>query len=170
MGPGPGMAPGPMMQQYGQQPGPMAPGVGIGTLQSAGVGSGPRRRNALLIMLLPLAIMFGGAIVFGVLAALLGVPAIGLLAMLAYLGGFGLLLFNTIQMANELKAVTRSPAFAWWPIFVPIYSMYWAWILVPQEVAKAKQMLGVQAPVRSIVLYIFLWPFALASDINDMAR
>jgi hypothetical protein len=31
-------------------------------------------------------------------------------------------------------------------------------------------MLGVQAPVRSIVLYIFLWQFALASDINDMAR
>jgi hypothetical protein len=28
----------------------------------------------------------------------------------------------------------------------------------------------VQTPVRSIVLYIFLWPFALASDINDMAR
>jgi hypothetical protein len=159
------------MPQYGQQPGPMvAPGVGVGTLQSAGVGAGPRKRNALMVMLLPLAIMFGGAIVFGVLAALLGVPAIGLLALLAYLGGFGLFLFNTIQMANEVKTVTRTPAFAWWPIFVPIYSMYWAWILVPQEVAKAKQMLGVQAPVRSIVLYIFLWPFALASDINDMAR
>jgi hypothetical protein len=31
-------------------------------------------------------------------------------------------------------------------------------------------MAGLQTPPRSIVLYIFLWQFALASDINDMAR
>jgi hypothetical protein len=43
-------------------------------------------------------------------------------------------------------------------------------ILVPQEVARAKQMRGVQAPVRSIVIYLFLWSFALASDLNDLAR
>jgi hypothetical protein len=158
------------MAPYGQPPGGMVPGVGVGTLQSAGVSAGPRRRNALLTFLLPLVVMIGGMIVFGLLAALLNVPAIGALAMLAYLAGLGWFLFNTIQMANELKVVTRSPGFAWWPIFVPIYGLYWAWILVPQEVAKAKQMLGVQAPVRSIVLYIFLWHFALASDINDMAR
>jgi hypothetical protein len=48
--------------------------------------------------------------------------------------------------------------------------MYWAWIVVPQEVAKAKQILRVQQSVRPIVLYIFLWHFALASDINDMVR
>jgi hypothetical protein len=48
--------------------------------------------------------------------------------------------------------------------------MYWMWMLVPQEVTKAKQMLGLQQPARGIVLYIFLWPFALASDINEMVR
>jgi hypothetical protein len=48
--------------------------------------------------------------------------------------------------------------------------MYWMWVLVPREVAKAKQILGVQQPPRSIVLYIFLWLFALASDINDLVR
>jgi hypothetical protein len=163
------MAPGPMMAPYGQ-PGGMAPGVGIGTLQSAGVGAGPRKRNPIMVLLLPLAVMIGGLVFFGVLAGVLQVPAIFVLGFLSYLAGLGLFFFNTIQMANELKTVTRSPGFAWWPILVPIYGMYWAWILVPQEVAKAKQMLGVQIPVRSIVLYIFLWPFALASDINDMAR
>jgi len=30
--------------------------------------------------------------------------------------------------------------------------------------------MGVQAPTRSIVMYVFLWHFALASDLNDMAR
>jgi hypothetical protein len=28
----------------------------------------------------------------------------------------------------------------------------------------------VQAPTRSIVVYIFLWMYALASDLNDIAR
>jgi hypothetical protein len=54
-------------------------------------------------------------------------------------------------------------------MFIPLYQYYWAWIMVPQEVTKAKQMMGVQAPTRNIVLYIFLFPFALASDLNDMA-
>ena len=40
----------------------------------------------------------------------------------------------------------------------------------PYDPAKAKQLLGVQQPVRPIVLYIFLFPFAMASDINDMVR
>jgi hypothetical protein len=31
-------------------------------------------------------------------------------------------------------------------------------------------MMGVQTPPRSIVVYIFLWHFALASDINDLVR
>jgi hypothetical protein len=43
-------------------------------------------------------------------------------------------------------------------------------MLVPAEVKKAKQMMGIQAPTRSIVLYVFLWHFAFASDLNDMAR
>jgi hypothetical protein len=55
-------------------------------------------------------------------------------------------------------------------MFLPFYNLYWMLILVPQEVARAKQMRGVQAPVRSIVIYLFLWSFALASDLNDLAR
>ena len=42
-------------------------------------------------------------------------------------------------MANELKSVTQNPSFAWWPVIIPVYQLYWAYILVPQEMAKAKQ-------------------------------
>ena len=84
--------------------------------------------------------------------------------------GAVLLVYIWMQMANELKNVTKNPAFNWWPILIPFYSMYWAWMIIPAEVAKAKQMLGVQQAPRSLVLYIFLWPFALASDLNDMVR
>jgi hypothetical protein len=73
-------------------------------------------------------------------------------------------------MVNEVKSVTRNDGFAWWPMLVPGYNIYWMWLLVPQEVTKAKQMVGAQAPTRSIVLYIFLWHFAFASDLNDLAR
>ena len=43
-------------------------------------------------------------------------------------------------------------------------------MVVAPEVSKAKQMLGVQQPTRSLVAYFFLFPYALASDLNDMAR
>jgi hypothetical protein len=84
--------------------------------------------------------------------------------------GAGWFVYLTIQMVGELKAVTQNASLAWWPVIVPIYQYYWAWFIIPAEVAKAKQLLGVQAPARPIVLYIFLWPFALASDLNDMVR
>jgi len=161
----------------GQAPGAMAPyaqpqqamgQVGVGTLQSAGVGTGPKRRNALMAWLLPMAVIFGGFVLAIILAFIS--PSLAGIGSLAVLGGFVWYLLLTIQMVNELKSVTRNQAFAWWPVFIPIYQYYWAWLLVPQEVAKAKQMVGAQAPVRSIVLYIFLWHFALASDLNDLAR
>ena len=113
--------------------------------------------------------IFGGSIVGSVLASLI-TPILGLISTVAFLAGFVMYLLSAIKMVNELKVVTRNAAFAWWPIIVPIYNYYWLWIMVPAEVKKAKQMMGVQAPTRSIVLYIFLWHFALASDLNDMAR
>jgi hypothetical protein len=141
---------------------------GIGTLQSAGVGTQPTRRNALMTFLVPALVMFGG-IVLSVILAFIYAP-LGTLAGLFVLAGAVMYLLSAIKMVNELKSVTKNAAFPWWPIFVPIYSIYWMWFMVPAEVGKAKQMVGAQAPPRSIVLYIFLWHFALASDINDMVR
>jgi hypothetical protein len=92
------------------------------------------------------------------------------LSTLFVLAGSAWYVILAIQMSNEVKSVTGNPNFVWWPIFVPFYSLYWMLILVPQEVTRAKQMRGVQAPVRSLVIYLFLWPFALASDLNDLVR
>jgi hypothetical protein len=155
------------MMPYGQAPGgPMVPG--IGTLQSAGVGTQPTRRNALMTFLVPALVMFGG-IILGLILSFVYAP-LGMLALLFVLAGSVMFLLSAIKMVNELKAVTKNAMFPWWPIFVPVYSIYWMWFMVPAEVAKAKQMIGAQQPPRSIVLYIFLWHFALASDINDMVR
>jgi hypothetical protein len=150
---------------YGQAPlaGPMRGGA------QAFSGSGPTRRNALLTWLLPSAVMFAGFLISVVLGLTVSAAFFGLFGLIA-LGAMAWYVVLAIQMVNELKAVTRNENFAWWPIFVPFYSMYWMWVLVPQEVSKAKQQLGVQQPAQSIVLYIFLWHFALASDLNDMVR
>jgi hypothetical protein len=160
-----GAPPGQPMVPYGQQ----GSGHMVGTLKSQGPGAtGPTRRNALLTWLLPGAVMFGGIVLSAILAFVL--PALGSLAALFILGGGVWYLLIAIQMINELKAVTHSDELAWWPLIVPVYSLYFMWIVVPQEVAKAKQMLGARQPPQSIVIYILLWPFALASDLNDMVR
>ena len=162
----------PMSPQGGMMPyGGAAPANPmIGTLPSAGgVVVGPTRRNALMTFLLPIAVIFGGSIL-GTLLAIVVHPIFGLVSTLSVLGGSIWYLLFTIQMVNELKAVTQNASFAWWPVLIPFYNYYWLLILLPQEVTKAKQMRGVQAPTRNIILYFFLGNFALASDLNDMAR
>jgi hypothetical protein len=182
-GPPPGYGQAPGGQGYGapaggygqamQQAGPQAmggygqAGPMVGTLSSAGT-KGPTRRNALMTLLLPFGVLVAGSILSTVLAMI--VPSLTFLGSLVSLGGSVWFILITIPMVNELKSVTQNANLAWWPILIPFYSMYWAWLIIPAEVAKAKQMLGVQTPPRSLVLYIFLWPFALASDLNDMVR
>jgi hypothetical protein len=158
------------MMPYGQGAGGVhAPGPMLGTLQSAGNSPGPTKRNALMTWLIPGLVIFGGSILSSILAAIIS-PSIGALSGLFFLAGAVMYLLSAIKMVGELKTVTRNEGFAWWPILVPIYNYYWLWIMVPAEVARAKQMLGLQAPARGIVVYVFLWHYALASDLNDMAR
>jgi hypothetical protein len=149
---------------YGQ---PRTAGL-VGTLKSEAGMPAPTRRNAILTLVLPLALMFGGVIISAVLAFLS--PALGSLAGLFVLGGWVWYLLLAMQMIRELRSVTRSDELAWWPLIVPLYNIYFMWFLVPQEVTKAKQMLGVRQAPQHILLYVFLWPFALATDINDMVR
>jgi hypothetical protein len=96
-----------------------------------------------------------------------GVAGLGLLVAI---GGAAWYAVLAIQMAKELKGVTRNEAFVWWPLFVPFYSIYWACLLVPAEMARAKQLRGVHAPVRPLLYYVFLWHYALASDLNDRVQ
>jgi hypothetical protein len=154
---------------YGQAPAAvMGPGM-MGTLQSAGNATGPTKRNPLMTFLVPGLVIFGGIIISTILGIAVS-GALSSLSVLFLLAGMVMYLLSAIKMVGELKTVTRNASFAWWPILVPFYNYYWLWILVPAEVAKAKQAMGVQAPTRSIVIYVFLWHFAFASDLNDMAR
>jgi len=75
-----------------------------------------------------------------------------------------------MQMGTELKSALPDSKFVWWHLFIPIYGYYVGWILLPAEVARAKQALGIQKPPQNIVLYILLGPFAFATDMNDIAQ
>jgi hypothetical protein len=130
----------------------------------------PKVRNPIMTLLIPILLISVVPGIFGGIAGALDIAAIGLLGSISSLVGSILYLVSVIKMVGELKAVTRNDGFAWWPIFIPIYSIYWMWILVPQEMAKAKQMAGVQNPPRGIVVYIFLFLYAFAADLNDIAK
>jgi hypothetical protein len=137
----------------------------------------PRVRNAVMTMLVPFILFFGGVIVSvigGIIASAAEAPIIGMLAgllsLVAFLGGMVVSLITIFRMLGELNSVTRSGAVPWWSVLIPFYNYYVFWVLVPAEVTKAKQMTQVQAPTRGIVVYIFLWMYALASDLNDIAR
>jgi hypothetical protein len=155
------------MTPYGRPSGGLAPPGAMRSLDAA--SAGPQERNALMTWLLPFVVIFGGVILSTILS-LVSMTLGSLAYVLFVLGGATWYLILAIQMAIELKAVTQSEDFAWWPALVPFFNLYWAWVLVPQEVAKAKQRMRLQMPTRPMVLYVVVWHFALASDLNDMVR
>jgi hypothetical protein len=160
-----------MQQGFGQMGNAMQGamgGMGFGGGLGA-TGAKPSRRNPIMMLLIPIVLMGILPTIFGVIASVLEVGAISLLGSLSSLAGAILTLVWIIKMTNELKAVTGNQGFAWWPIFIPIYSIYWAWFMVPQEMAKAKQMRGVQTPTRGIIVYILVFLYAFAADLNDIA-
>lgn len=150
-----------MQGQMGLQGGPAQ--------MSAGGYPKPSTRNPIMALLLPWLVMIGGDIVFVGLGSVLGVGILVAVGQLFILAGAVLYLMGVIKMANELKAVTRNEAFAWWPMIIPIYQLIWSFSIVPQEMAKAKQIANVQTPVRSGILYLLFLPLAFASDLNDIA-
>lgn len=169
----PGYGGNPMAPQGGMMPyggaAVGAPAPMAGTLPSAGAaGAGPTRRNALMTWLLPFAVMIGGSILAQILGRILA--PLALLGSLTNLAGLIWYVWLLSQMVGELKAVTGNASFAWWPFIVPFYNIYWVLVPLRQEVTKAKQVRGVQTPTRGGVVYFFLANYALASDLNDMAR
>jgi hypothetical protein len=133
-----------------------------------GSTSAPVRRNAAMALIVPLALWFGGTILANILARI--IPGLAFLGSLVSLAGSIYAFLLLITMANEVKSVTRNASFAWWPILIPFYNCYWLWIVLPKEVAQAKQVLGVQRATRSILAYIFIPTYALAADVNDLVR
>ncbi len=123
----------------------------------------PTRRNPLTTWLIPT--------VFFILAPPLG-NALGTTAFrfaptAAILVGVALTFFSAAAMVREVNAAAGSELKPW-HLFIPIYGIYWAAVLVPQQVAIAKQKAG-KPPPRGLVVYLFLFLYALAADINDLA-
>jgi hypothetical protein len=78
-------------------------------------------------------------------------------------------IYQMWQMLNELQAYTRDEEFKPWYMFIPLLNYYFLWIKVPEQVTRAKQMAGSRTPqAQGIVLYIFLAPYALAKDLNEV--
>ncbi len=162
----------PQQQGYGQQPADQF-GAAMQGFQGSlqGGGKHPRQRNALMTFLIPFGIIVVGNIITRVLFMILPVSlyAVANIGQLVVLAGAVLMIYIWVQLVNELKSVTKNPAFAWWPILVPIYNIIYLFTMVPPEVVKAKQMVGAPQPARPPILYFFLPNFALASDLNDIA-
>jgi hypothetical protein len=69
---------------------------------------------------------------------------------------------------NELKAFRGKDDINPILFFVPILNIILIWGL-PEKVLEAKQMAGVpNANVSSPILYLFLWPYFLTGDLNEI--
>jgi hypothetical protein len=69
---------------------------------------------------------------------------------------------------NELKAFRQKDDINPILFFVPILNLLLLWGL-PEKVLEAKQMAGVpNATVTSPILYLFLWPYFLTGDLNEI--
>jgi len=169
-----------MQQGFGQMGGAMQGAMGqmgFGGAMAGPGGAKPTRRNAIMVLLMPGIFMFAGilvSVICGFIASAAESGIIGLigslLALVGFIAGAVVGIKSIINMTNELKSVTQNPAFAWWPIIIPFYNYYWAWVMVPQEMAKAKQMRGIQTPARGFIVYFIVFLYAFASDLNDIAK
>jgi len=157
---------GAMQGAFGQMQQGM-PGMGFG---AAPGGAKPTVRNAVMTLLLPAVVAIGGNILATILVVATEIGALSFIGSLASLAGGILAVLSIIKMTNELKTVTGNASFAWWPAIIPFYQYYWMWVMVPAEMAKAKQMRGIQKPARGFVVYFFLFLYAYAADLNDIAN
>jgi hypothetical protein len=133
-------------------------------------GAKPSVRNPVMTLAIPYALAIGGSILGSILGHIAGF--LTLVGSLVSLAGSLLALVYIISMLRELQNYTQDQDFKWWFIFVPCLNCYFLWVKVPEQVTKAKTKAGIlQAkPTRGIVLYVFISPFALASDLNDIAQ
>ncbi len=93
-------------------------------------------------------------------------PTVALLGTLFCCGMYHL--FGGYGMLNELKAYTRDEQLQTWHLFVPILNLLMI-LKLPEIVTRAKQAAGSRNPQSaSLVLYLFLFPFALAKDLNEI--
>jgi hypothetical protein len=153
---------------YGSMP-QSAPGAAPPAGSRAPVLGGPTRRNEVTTWLMPGSLVFGGVILGVALDIVLSNFVYLLAGLLIAVAGIAWWTVSAAQMVGELRAVTRDDELAWWPLLVPVYRQYWMWFVVPGQVLKAKRALGVRQPDRPTVLYVLMWHFTVAADLNEMA-
>jgi hypothetical protein len=139
-------------------------------------GAKPKVRNPVMTLVVPIGAFVVGAILMTVAGILSTVPVLptilSLVAAVAYLAGTVIGLMSAVGMLRELQNYTQDAEFVWWWLFIPCLGTYFALLKVPEQVNKAKQKAGIAQtkPARGIVFYVFLWLYALANDLNDIAQ
>lgn len=134
------------------------------TMTTSLAGTGPTKRNALTTWLVP-TVCFAVAPPLG---NFLGTTAFRMAPTAAILAGIFIAFAFARVMLSELNSTAGSKLAAWhW--FIPVYGLYWAAVSVQREMATAKQRAG-KGAARGAVLYLFLFLYALAADLNDLAE
>lgn len=128
-------------------------------------GQRPKKRNPVMTLVMVIGVYVVANILGGVLASATGVA---LLSSVMSLVGYAFFCVIVGGMVTELKAFTGGDITPWW-VWVPILNLFLLVAKVPAEMTKAKQMAGVQAPVKPVWMYFLFSPFALAADLNDLA-
>jgi len=123
----------------------------------------PTRRNALTTWLIPMVCF----VLAPPLGGLLGETPFRFAPTAAILAGVAITYLSLVTMIRELNAAAGSSLVPW-HLFIPLYGIYWAVVLVPKEMAVAKQKAG-KGPPRGLVVYLLLFLYAFAADLNDLA-
>ncbi|MBW2527517.1 MAG: hypothetical protein JRI23_25270, partial [Deltaproteobacteria bacterium] len=133
-----------------------------------GLGPRPKRRNPILTLVIPFALIIGGQVLGGILGAI--EPMLAMVGSLVALVGSIYAFVLIIMMLLEVKKVTQDDSFMWWLVFIPCANYYLLWILLPKQIDKAKQMAGLQTTSKGIIMYIILLLWALPADLNELAE
>ena len=56
-------------------------------------------------------------------------------------------------MVSQLRAFTNQGDYQPWMVFIPCYNIFIIVMKVPEEMTRAKQMVGVQAPSKPAWMY-----------------
>ena len=124
----------------------------------------PTKRNALMTWLVPMLCFF----IAPPLGAALGTTMFRFAPTAAILAGLGIFAATTLPMVRELNTASGG-TFVWWHLLIPAYGLFLACTAVPKLMATAKQKAGAPAP-RSALLYLILFQYPFASDLNALAK
>ncbi len=130
---------------------------------TAAAAAKPTKRNAFVTWLIPTLLFM---LVFPA-GNFLGQTSVSFLVSLPQSLSIIFVLFTTFAMVRELNPLAETPLKPW-HLAIPLYNLYWMAVLVPQQMAVAKQKAG-KPPPRSAIVYLLFFVYAFAADLNDLA-